>query len=122
MTTEQIITDYKDFPDEYIQFKVGDRFTAMLLGYYGTYRVERIEIATVEFPGNDYHPYEIRREPVIITKGGLVWTTHVCGSLLEYSGRKSEYKTSNASKTWVSMNGPLKKNERSMYDYAIGEK
>jgi hypothetical protein len=104
-------------PEDYHQFKAGDRFTALLLGYSRTYRVAKVELRTVRYSDDD-----VSQEPVIVTKSGLVWTTHVCGALLDFYGRAGvDYVPCPATKTWRSWYGPLKKGERASEPYAIGE-
>lgn len=111
------ITEHTDTPDDYQQFKVGDRFTALLLGYSRTYHVAKIELRVVQ-----YNDEDVSQEPVIVTKSGLVWTTHVCGALLDFHGRAGvDYVPCPATKTWRSWNGPLTKGERASEPYAIGE-
>lgn len=107
----------KSKPEDYHKFKVGDRFHALLLGYSHTYRVAKVEVCTVRYDD------EISVEPVIITKSGLVWTTHICGALLDFVGRGGvDYEPSPAAKTWRSWYGPLPKGEHTSEPYAIGEK
>ena len=111
------IKEHTTTPDDYHQFKVGDRFTAMLLGYNRTYRVARVEMRVVKYKDDD-----VSREPVNVTKSALVWTTHISGALLDFYGRAGvDYVPCPASKTWRSLYGPLKKGERTSEPYAIGE-
>jgi hypothetical protein len=109
-------SSYKDKPsDEYRTFKKGDRFHALLIGYGNTYRVAKVELRVVLYPDGDQC-----LEPVVITKSGLVWTTHVCGALLSYFGRTGiDYECAGASKTWLSYK--LDKGEIKQSPYALGE-
>jgi len=98
-------------------FKVGDRFEALLLGYQRTYRVAKLKMAHVDYGDT------VDSELVIITRSGLVWTTHVCGALLDFVGRAGvDYTPSPAQKTWRCLNGPLAAGDRKHTPYAVGEK
>ncbi len=108
--------NYRDFPNEYNDFKVGDRFRATFLGMTLIYRVVKIEIQKVKYKN------EIHEEPIVTTKSGLVWTTHICGALLDFFGRGgADYTPSPAIKTWVSSYYKVAKNERTLEEYALGE-
>lgn len=100
--------------NEYIPFEKGDRFSALLLGYAHIYRVKRVEMRTVKYEK------EIKKEPIIVTKSGLVWTTHVCGALLDFDGKSADFVISPCVKTWISYK--LKAGERATNPYAPGEK
>ena len=99
---------------DYTSFSVGDRFVALFVGYTGVYRVKKVFEGWVNYEG-EVAPC---KEWLVETKSGLVWTTHVCGSLLDFSG--SYYTPSPACKTWLSRK--LDKGERSTEQYALGEK
>lgn len=114
-------TNYENHIDDYHIFNKNDRFTATYLGYSLTFRVSEIKIDFVRYELRD-GTIEISQEPIIITKSGMVWTSHVCGALLEFYGRgQATYSICPAKKTWVSMRGPLKKGEKTLYPYALGE-
>ena len=98
---------------EYYSFLPGDRFVALFLGYSNTYRVKKVFKAKVRYSNDD-----ISDEYILETKSGLVWTTHVCGALLDF-GPGDGYTPSPALKTWLSRK--LDKGERSIEPYAIGE-
>lgn len=99
-------------PDEYHTFKPGDRFSALFVGYSNTYRVKKVFEANVVYSDEDSCV-----EPIVETKSGLVFTTHVCGALLDFAG--DYYTPSPAKKTWLSYK--LEKGERAINPYAIGE-
>jgi len=99
--------------EEYYEFKPGDRFVALFIGYRNTYRVKKVFKAKVLYSEDD-----ISDEYILETKSGLVWTTHVCGALLDF-GPGDYYSPSPAKKTWLSRK--LDKGERSDVPYAIGE-
>lgn len=98
---------------EYHTFKPGDRFNALFVGYSNTYRVKRVFDAKVVYSDTD-----MSIEPVVETKSGLVFTTHVCGALLDFAG--DYYTPCPATKTWLSYK--LDKGEIATNPYALGEK
>jgi len=108
---------YTEDLENYCTFEVGDRFYALFMGYKNVYRVKEIKLAKVLY-GDD----EIRIEPIIITKSGLVWSTHISGNLLDFYGRGgADYTPSSAPKTWIGSYYKIEKNEIAECDYAIGE-
>jgi len=101
--------------EEYNTLNVGDRFTAMLMGYQRTYRVVKVEYAIVLYP-NDKQI----REKIVTTKSGLVWSTHVSGALLSFYGRYGiDYKIAYINKMWLQH--VLDKGERRTCRWALGE-
>jgi len=99
--------------DDYHSFKPGDRFNALFVGYANTYRVKKVFEAKIQYPREN----SPRIEKVVETKSGLVFTTHVCGALLDFAGE--HYVPCPAPKTWLSYK--LEKNEIKVNPYAIGE-
>ncbi len=113
--------NYLDCPkDEYSTFEVGDRFRALFQGMTLVFRVAKIEIANVLYERSEGN--EIVSEPVIITKSGLVWSTHVSGYLLDFYGRGgADYFPCSMGKTWIGSYYRVAKGEKVSDPYALGE-